>query len=44
MGDRHREGSAQGDAPFDEREDTKGMIGLGNNVGDGPSGHGMRRR
>jgi hypothetical protein len=40
MGDHSREGSAPGDAPFDERDDTKGRIGVGNNVGDGPSGHG----
>jgi hypothetical protein len=40
MGDHSREGSAPGDAPFDERDDTEGRIGVGNNVGDGPSGHG----
>jgi hypothetical protein len=39
MGDHSREGSAPGDAPFDERDDTKGRIGVGNNDGDGPSGH-----
>lgn len=40
MGQHSREGSAPGDAPFDENDDTKGRIGVGNNVGDGPSGHG----
>lgn len=40
MGDHSKEGSAPGDAPFDERDDTNGRIGVGNNVGDGPSGHG----
>ena len=40
MGDHSREGSAPGDAPFDERDETNGRIGVGNNVGDGPSGHG----
>jgi hypothetical protein len=39
MGSHSREGSAPGDAPFDERDDTKGRIGVGNNDGDGPSGH-----
>jgi hypothetical protein len=40
MGDHSKEGSAPSEAPFDGRDDTKGRIGVGNNVGDGPSGHG----
>ena len=41
MGDHSREGSAPGDAPFDEQgdDDQKGRVGVGNNDGDGPSGH-----
>jgi hypothetical protein len=44
MGDHSREGSAPGEAPFDEQrlpvEDTEnGRVGVGNNDGDGPSGH-----
>ena len=40
MGDHSREGSAPGDAPFDEGdEDETGRVGVGNNDGDGPSGH-----
>jgi hypothetical protein len=44
MGSHSREGSAPGDAPFDDdgdplTEDEKGRIGVGNNDGDGPSGH-----
>ena len=38
MGSHSREGSAPGDAPFDEGDET-GRIGVGNNDGDGPSGH-----
>ena len=40
IGEHSREGAAPGNAPFDDRDDTKGRIGIGNNVGDGPSGHG----
>ena len=42
IGEHSREGEAPGDAPFDGPEDDqpKGRIGIGNNNGDGPSGHG----
>jgi hypothetical protein len=40
LGQHSREGAAPGDAPFDENDDTEGRIGVGNNNGDGPSGHG----
>ena len=38
MGQHSREGSAPGDAPFDG-DGTNGRVGVGNNDGDGPSGH-----
>jgi hypothetical protein len=40
IGEHSREGAAPGDAPFDDRDGTNGRIGIGNNNGDGPSGHG----
>jgi hypothetical protein len=49
IGEHSREGAAPGDAPFenpdaDENDvgpdDETGRIGIGNNNGDGPSGHG----
>ena len=39
LGQHSREGGAPGVAPFDENDGTKGRIGVGNNDGDGPSGH-----
>jgi hypothetical protein len=41
MGDHSKEGSAPGEAPFDEQsdDDQTGRVGVGNNDGDGPSGH-----
>jgi hypothetical protein len=38
MGQHAREGSAPGDAPFDS-DGQNGRVGVGNNDGDGPSGH-----
>ena len=39
IGQHSRSGGAPGDGPFDS-DGVKGRIGIGNNIGDGPSGHG----